>query len=187
MTTRFAPALAALAALLLAGCVTWTRVEQLAMTGPGGDYSAEVPAGWMHADFLRDRIFLTRDGPAVQFIQILVVPHQKAFPMIEKSSAADMLPSELAELALAELKTESGLASLEVAENSPQQIAGRDGFRLHLRFRNGEGLRFERIVCGFAGREGFYTLTFQAPTLHFFARDHPEFEKVLRSFRIPGA
>lgn len=172
----------------LVGCVTttWTRVEQSRMTGPDRAFTIEAPAGWMHAAFVKDAVFLTRDGPAIQFIRVMQTPHARAFPAVKKASEPDMLPSELAELAVAELKADPSRLGLEVVESVPLQVAGHPGFRLHLRFRDEQGLRYEMAVCGFAGKEGLFTLLYHAPTLHYFRSDLPEFERVVSSIRIGG-
>lgn len=175
-------------ALLLAGCATatWTRVEQPQMTGPDRAFTIEAPVGWMHAANLKGKLFLTRDGPDIQFIRVFKTSHDEAFPAMKRASAPDMLPSELAELAVAELKANTTGVVMEVTENAPLEIAGHRGFRLHLRFRTEEGLRYEVLFCGFAGKEGYYGLLYQAPTLHYFQRDLPEFEKMVRAFRVGG-
>lgn len=175
-------------ALLLSGCVTatWTRVEQSQMTGPDRAFTIEAPAGWVHAAYLKNQVFLTRDGPAVQFIRVMRTPHAEAFAVVNKDSAPDMLPSELAELVVAELKAGTSRIGLEVVESVPRQVAGHPGFRLHLRFRDERGLRYEIAVCGFAADEGFFTVLYHAPTLHYFRRDLPEFERVVASLRLGG-
>jgi hypothetical protein len=175
--------------IFLAGCATatWTRIDQPQMVGPGRSFTIEAPTGWMHAAYFKDAILLTRDGPAIQFIRVMQTSHMKAFPALKKASAPDMLPAELAELAAAELKADPSRIGLEVVESVPLQIAGHSGFRMHLRFSDEQGLRYEMAVCGFAGKEGLYTLLYHAPTLHYFQRDLPEFESIVKAFRLGGA
>ena len=96
-----------------------------------------------------------------------------------------MLPSELADLAIAELRAgqEQKLPSLEVLSNAPAEIGGHNGFALHLRFQTDQGLRMELLMRGFVDQRGFYLLTYRAPTLHYFERDRPVFESLVSSFR----
>jgi len=76
-----------------------------------------------------------------------------------------MLPSELADLAIAELRAgqEQKLPSLEVLSNAPAEIGGHNGFALHLRFQTDQGLRMELLMRGFVDQRGFYLLTYRAP------------------------
>lgn len=175
--------------LFLAGCAaaTWSRVEQPQISSPARAFTIEAPVGWMHATFPKDRILLTRDGPDIQFVRVFKTSHEEAFPTMKKTSRPEMLPSELAELVVAELKANTTGIGMEIMENAPLEIAGHRGFRLHLRFHTEEGLRYQVLFCGFASQEGFYALLYQAPTLHYFQRDLPEFEKMVRTFRLGGA
>ena len=74
--------------------------------------------------------------------------------------------------------------NLKVAKNEPISLAGHDGYSLVTEFKNARGLRYERIVVGFADPEGYYTMSFQAPVLYYFDRDHAVFDVMLRSFRV---
>jgi hypothetical protein len=73
---------------------------------------------------------------------------------------------------------------LEVVKNEPATITAKNGYMLHVLFKNQRGLRYERIVYGFIDTENYYTFMYQAPTLHYFARDRGQFDIVLRSLRV---
>lgn len=171
---------------VLQGCVAWTRVDQTRTEGPGGQFVVELPQGWMRAAAHEDAILITRDGFLLQAIEVRRLDHDKAFADIEKSSSADMLPSELAELTVAEARASSGAEHLQVLSNEPVEIGGRPGFRLQLQIRNPRGLRYERVIYGMADADGFYQLTYQAPRLHYFERDLQAFEAMVRSFQHKG-
>jgi len=87
------------------------------------------------------------------------------------------------ETLLAEMRKDDETEHLEVVENSPATIAGRAGVLLHIRFRNDKGLEIQRRVYAFVDSGGIYTLSYQAPTLHYFDRDFEVFEHTVRSFR----
>jgi hypothetical protein len=176
---------ACLLAVLLAGCTAnWVRVEQSDRRYAGEHYSVTLPAGWMRMESA-DSLVLSRDGLDLQRIVIEFRPHEKAFEKIERSSSADMLPSELAELTIAELKSsqEDGLPSLEILDNRPVEIAGHTGYSLHLRFKTDEGLRIEMLLRGFVDEAGLYQFRYRAPTLHYFSRDREAYETVSDSFQ----
>ena len=168
---------------MLHGCVAWTRVEQPRTQGPGGHYTVDLPDGWMRASFRGDRILITRDGFGLQVIEVIRVDHDKAFSQIEKASSPDMLPSELAELTLADARAEATTEHLQVVSNEPVVIGGRPGFRLQFEFKNPRSLRYERVTYGMAAEDGYYRITYQAPRLHYFERDLNTFESIVHSFR----
>lgn len=172
-------------AAILGGCAgPWTRVEKPLAASPDNTFTVELPIGWVRAGVTDDRILVTRDGPGVQAIEIAFLQHKQAFESIEKESSSTMLPAELAELVIAEARNEELTKNLEVVENRPTSIARHSGFRLHMRFRNAQGLRFERVVYGFVDASGFCRVSYQAPSLHYFSRDLPTFQAVADSLRL---
>lgn len=177
---------AILAIAILSGCATgWQRVDATDAKYTGKHYSAVLPAGWMRQVDIKGNLVASRDGIGLQRIVIMYRPHEQAFEDIERASSASMLPSELAELMIADLKAgeEDGLPGLEILRNEPVVIAGHTGFGLHLRYKTDDGLRMEVLVNGCVDEDGFYALSFHAPTLHYFERDREVFESVSRSLR----
>jgi hypothetical protein len=169
---------------LIAGCATtWTRIDDSNRSYQGEHYSVTLPSGWMRLES-SGNLLLSKDGIDLQRIIIEYHTHDKAFEKLKKTSSASMLPSELAELTLAELEAsqKDGLPSLKVISNSPVGIAGHDGFQLHLSFKTDEGLRIQMLMQGFADSDGYYLLTYRAPTLYYFERDRGVFESVSASF-----
>ncbi|MDO9636760.1 MAG: hypothetical protein Q7I95_07350, partial [Thiobacillus sp.] len=62
----------------LAACTPWTRVD------PGsrqetrrGDYSLDLPLGWVRRTADANDYFVTRDGPALNYIVINRQPHDR--------------------------------------------------------------------------------------------------------------
>ncbi|MGA1839016.1 MAG: hypothetical protein ACMUIU_00175 [bacterium] len=183
---RFLYIISFLLIALIIGCAprTWVRLDQIYMNGPDNTYSVNLPFGWVHAEFVKDKLLITRDGPGIQIILIEKYSHQNAFPAIGKRSSEDMLPSELAELTISEMKATSDMSNIVVLENKPTTIGGRPGFRIHAQFKNERGLRYELILYGFTNKIGFYTLYYRAPSLHYFPRDIEVFENIVKSFTL---
>jgi len=190
-----------LAVLLLSGCSTWTKVSQPRIDSEKKSFSIAAPNDWLRASHLNtnlsvqdekgksksvdvDRIILTRDGLSLQSIEVARLPGNDAFPSIGKAASNKIIASELANLFLANMKKGEGLTNLEVLKISPDKIAGNDGFRLHVRFKNSRGLTFERLIFGFANNENFYHLSYQAPRIHYFNNYVTAFMDVLNSFEL---
>ena len=172
--------------ILLAGCATtaWKRVDESSRQYDIEHYSLRLPDGWMRNESTGDLV-LSRDGIGLQRIIIRYRPHDKAFEKLKRSSTPEMLPSELAQLAIAEIKAGpgDGMPSLMVFSNIPFEIAGNTGFAIHLGFKTKQGLRIQVLSRGFSDAHGFYQLLYRAPALHYFEKDRETFESVVRSMR----
>jgi len=175
-----------LSLLLLTSCVSnWTRVDDKNRLYQNSYFTFNAPPGWMLLDG-GDSVTLSRDGPDLQRIGVVFNPPDEAFPTIKKPASTDMLPSELAERTIAEIRAsqEDGMPGMEVVSNKPATIDGHQGFALHLRFKLDSGLRYETLVNGFVTQQGLYALYFRAPTLHFFSRDREAYNNIVETFRI---
>ena len=154
-----------------------------------GTFTVDLPVGWVRlspdigGDF-RDTITLTRDGLSIQHITARRRSHEAAFPSLNKSVAPDILPTELAEFAIAEIKSSQDLTEYTVLTNAPTTISRHTGFRLHMRSKNPSGLNYEGVVYGFVDEGGFYYLEYWATRLHYFERDLANFEQAVASFRL---
>jgi hypothetical protein len=187
MTLGRALALAFLTAALAAcatSSATWSSIGDDARTARIGRYRAELPAGWMQLKGDQsDRYVVSRDGTNLQVIEIVRTKPEEAFPNLKRGVPAGAQPSELADLQVANMRASQGWGDLKVAKNEPMTIAGNTGYSLLAEFKNARGLRYQRIVVGFADSDGYYTLSYQGTTLYYFGRDRDAFEAVLRSLR----
>lgn len=183
---RLAAALLLAWAVLAVGCSAWEPVPQGSRhDGPGQSYAVELPAGWLRSRGKSDLVRLTRDGFALEEIVIMRNPQKKPFVRLKKPVTADMLPSELAELQLADFERESEtLAAARVIAMAPAQVGGRSGFRLHIAWTNDDGLPLGRVVYGVCDKDHYYMLGFEAPHLHYFDKHLPAFEAMVASFRL---
>ena len=175
-----------LCVLLLTSCAgSWTRVDDKSRVYQNSHFTFNAPLGWMLLNS-GDSVSLSKDGPDLQRIGIVFNTADKAFPTIKKPASTDMLPSELAELTIAEIRVsqENGMPGMEVVSNKPVTIDGHQGFALHLRYKLDSGLRYESMVNGFVTPQGLYVLYFRAPTLHYFSRDQDAYNHIVETFRI---
>jgi len=176
----------ALVLVFLNGCAaTWVKVDDSGTLYQSEHYSVTLPTGWLRLES-DDSLILSKDGVLLQLISIQFRQHKNAFEKIEKDSSATLLPSELAELTIAELKAtqDEGLPSMEVLRNAPVELAGHTGFDIHLRYKTDAGLRMDMLLRGFADESGFYLLKYNAPTLHYFQRDRQTYELLTESLKL---
>jgi hypothetical protein len=172
--------------LLLTACQgTWVRVEQDNREVQASRFEVTLPAGWVRIFVGDEQLVATRDGVPLQHIDVSFRDHADAFKALEKESSQSLLPAELAELYLADLRAqdEHGLPSLQLLENVPDRVGDAEGFRLHMTFTGPSGLVYERQVHGFVNAKGFYLLSYQAPQIHYYADSRASFDQVRESFR----
>lgn len=175
-----------LASCLVVACTPmWTRIDQPQLSGRDNAFTVTAPTGWVHLSGYSDALFITRDGPQIQFIQVSLQSPAQAFAHTRKSLPANALPSDLAALVLAELRADPPLANATVRTNTPASVAGTPGFRLLIEFRNSRGARFDRLIYGGQQGDKILLLSYQALHTPFFDRDLGDFEKLVASYR-PG-
>ena len=169
----------------LAACTTMTRVDSSnRVETRTSDYSVELPLGWVKFTDSSSGTFITRDGPALNAIFITRQPHDVKLPRTKRTTSADMLPHELAELALADWKSNDATANLEVVSNTPVTLGGQPAVRLHIRYKNERGLPIERVMIGMVDAKGRLTLQYEAPGIVYFQRSLPDFEAIAASVHM---
>lgn len=200
MKTKLQVVIALFLAAIIAACgPLWVRVDSQTRITKSPTFIVELPIGWVRAGGLSnsyyvgsgsagrnltvDRVLLTHDGLNLQAVDLVRFDVKDAFPHIKKEYRSGMLASEAAELYIADVKA-SGLENLTVVKNAPTTVAGRPGFEVHIRFKNNRGLQSERLVYGFSDKAGFYVLSYQAPTLHYFPNYKDAFLAIVNSFRL---
>lgn len=171
--------------LLLCSCAVWTRIDQTdAVKGPGGNYHVVLPLGWVQFNPAgTDKLMITRDGPRMQRILLSRSSLEQAFPKLKKAAAISMLLPELAELQVAEMRTENSLTNIEIIETKPATVAGISAYRALLQYKDPKGLPIKILLYGFISKDSYHVLLFEAPQLHYFDRDLPVFEKMVLSAR----
>jgi hypothetical protein len=176
--------LAFAATLALTGCVSvWTKVEQPLQMGPGDEYTVQIPTDWVRFTLRTDVVMVTRDGPPIQYLEVLRWPFAKAFEKTKKTPPPGILPQELAGLVEAELRAQERYANMRIVSIAPARIDRKPAFRMHVSYRTDRGAEFERMLVGAADGERLLLLSYNALKLHYFARDLPVFEQAVASYR----
>jgi hypothetical protein len=169
---------------LMAGCAQTSPWTAPARTPTVLEPVARIhtPEGWVQEHNAYRQLVASRDGYLVQLIYVSARTNFDAFPDINKDADPSMLPSQLAELNIANLKAGSD-EKIEVLENEPAEVGDLAGYRLQLRFFDELGLEFRALVYGAGDEHYFYRITYQAPVLYFFDRDLPAFEAMVKTFQ----
>jgi hypothetical protein len=174
--------------VLLSACATWEKV--------GGDnaamhikdaYSLTAPQGWVHAPHMAGDVFLSRDGPGLNQITANLQEHGEKLPHTKRTTRADMLPQDFAELLIAEMRADNATANMEVLSNRPALIDSRPAVRLLVRWKNERGLPLERLIYGVLIPKGRLLLTYEAPGLVYFPKGLSDFEAMIKTVRLSGS
>jgi hypothetical protein len=171
-------------ATLLNGCASLALVEQKEASGPG--YTVELPLQWMRVQGAADdQLIITHDGFGLQRISIAGRKASEAFPKLKKAADEKLLPSELAELHIAELKRSGQtMSAMRLMENGPALIGGRHGFRIHVQYHTTTGLRVEEVHYGVVQNGNYYIVAYSAPSLYYFPKYLSAFNDMVSSFRL---
>jgi hypothetical protein len=147
----------------------------------GPQVQADLPAGWMRANQAKQRLLITRDGILLQSINVQRLDIDKDLARTKKKFAKGMLPQEVAEVELDEVRACPGVTHFTLLENVPTDIDGKPGFKLVYTFRTPDGLPLKRVHYGLLLDDVVYRLQYQAPVQYYFDRDLATFEQVRAS------
>jgi hypothetical protein len=185
--TILTAAVAALA-LLLSGCIAWKPVKAEPVTSSGGKYAINLPVGWNVLTFGTQQM-ASKYGMGLQSLTVRQVNHKKAFGTGKNrtDSTPDMDPRELCEKVVADLKALPNNDTLEMTSMAPYMLGGRAGFRAELRSKRtfqADGIRYQHVLYGVAAKNGLYIIEYAAPVLHYYAKDLPDVEQSVTTFKL---
>ena len=150
------------------------------------------PAGWMKyipAD--KDEkakkeglvLFVTRDGNGLQRIMLKRTALEQGFAYTQKKASAAMLPQELADIIMDDIRANANIIDPQLLENRPSELGGIPGFRLLLTYKTKAGLPKQLAYYGCLADGHMYGLVYDAPRRHYFELDLSTFESVHKSFK----
>lgn len=168
--------------LLVAGCAPWSAVDPNSrFIRVKDDYSLEAPLGWVRRNYDIYDVFLSRDGPLLNFIAIDREKHDRELPRTKRKTSADLLPQEVAELVIAEQKSVDSRGSFMVLSNQPATLGGKPAVRVHTRWKNGRGLPIERLTYALVDQKGRLAFFYEAPGLVYFPKAVADFEASIKT------
>jgi hypothetical protein len=169
--------------ILLWGCAPWVMVGgKYAMKSQ--NFEVDLPEGWRRHNLTTDKLLITKDGLSLQQIQIARKAIDEELSFTKKKFSKGMLPEELAEVIIDNLRSNSNIMNLKITENVPANIGDYPGFKLSYTYKTKSGLRRKGGYYGFMIDTWYYDIIYEAPARFYFAKYHPAFEKVKDSFRI---
>lgn len=169
---------------VLSGCAPWvmTSSEKEFKDSPRG-FTAQLPDGWMRFALGND-FLMTRDGVALNRIGVRKLKFKNKLEYTKKMFEPQMMPMDLADVEIDNLKSDNAISQLVILENIPLTISGQDAFKLTFSYETLSGLKIKGILCGFIYKERVYLILFDAPVQHYYSRDYPAFENFLNTFKL---
>lgn len=182
--------------LALAACATWEKVrENKPEEDPSQSMSFTAPQNWMKLNalpanasnwrFTRDsfklqEVVISYDNPTAVVFNITGILNNDIALKVDE----DQDPSELADLFLGEIKKTNKDLAIQVIERSPTTIAGQEGFKLVLSWKNPKGLDYQQEIIGTVYKGKLLVASFAAVRKNFWSRDYPIYQQVVQSVRI---
>ena len=182
MRNRFSYAALLLVMLFAAGCAGWTPSGGL-YEDRSRHYSVYLPEGWFMSNSNSD-LFLTRNGPELQYIFVQTQPLGKPLILSRKTLYPGMKSLDMAEYFLENSALDQRMTALKVKDLSTGQILGYNGFRMEGTYQNSDGLTHGFIYYGFMTDELYYAISYSAPQRAYFRQSGEVFKQFFSSFRI---
>lgn len=171
--------------------LSWKAVSGEVIADPHKRFVVKAPSGWIRRND-PNSLVLSRDGLGLQFIKAGAIRESDIQTSLrdvvrdktKTLTLKGLLSSELADVMVYMFKDTKATRNLKIIANEPATVGTNiEAFRLLLEFRTNNGLRIRREVYGYAQDSELIFIMYQAPLLHFFAKDHPTFKNIVASFR----
>jgi hypothetical protein len=168
--------------LALAACTPWTAVDPNSRNITiKDDYTLVAPLGWVRRNYDIYDVFLSRDGPLLNFIAGTREKHDRELARTKRTTQPDLLPQEVAELVIAEQKAGESRGAFTVLSNRPASIGGKPAVRVHTRWKTERGLPIERLTYAMVDQKGRLAFIYEAPGLVYFPKGLADFEAMMKS------
>ncbi len=173
--------------ILATGCGTprWTMIENPYIVEKDGiEFKAEVPEGWRQRNYsvTESKVVLTKEGTAIHKVVIHKYEIKEGLPYTKKILSEDMLPGEIAEILVKEIKGNKDLDDLKILNVKPIKIDGSNAFRIKYEYKCCGGLWKKAEYYGFVTEKDLYIIFYSGIKRHYFAKHHKGFQKILKSF-----
>ena len=156
----------------------------VAMATDEFSFSIDIPEGWWRVK--TDKyLVITKDGAFKHYILVQERPVSKPFSNTGKTLQPNHLPNEVAQIVIDEVTADSNLTGLQIIENNPSTVAGKEGFQLTIFYTDPAGIIFKTIYYGCIHGDRYYNLRYSASEEKYFNEEAWKiFSGVRKSFRI---
>ncbi|MBN8704925.1 MAG: hypothetical protein J0L62_03555 [Bacteroidetes bacterium] len=175
-------ALLLLSTSLVSCAPQWYTVKKSVVDKKTGAVLA-APTGWKFME-LENRILITPDSPDLGLLVFQVLPVSKPMKFTKQIIQKNMLPEDLAALVTDNYQLNQELTQFKILENSPEVLAGTEGFRLISEYKSGDGNPMKMLTVGMSQQDNAIVFEFAAPKRVYFDKYKPEIEAIISKFKI---
>jgi hypothetical protein len=148
-------------------------------------FTVEVPNNWkkFKAESIDSSLVITRDGLELQYIRVAVKSPTSNLSFTKRKISQGMMPQELADLFIDDLKSNHEFMNLEILGNKPATINQHEGFLFVYRYSTQDGLKKKGSMCGYLQGIRAYLVQYVAAERVYYQKDLSVFESVKESLR----
>ncbi len=169
--------------VFLIGCAPSWKQAGGAFRSKTNEFTASLPAGWVKEVNGGKIAYVKKEGiPLGTIIIERIVFAEQA---TEKARfKKGMLPHEITEVLIAELKADPGVSDVKILEVSGATISDLKGSKAVCTCRKRNDVVMKIVYYGVQAGDYGYTLILYAPKRHYFDIYINDFEKMVRNFRF---
>ena len=166
--------------IILSSCATWKETEINQKLKTGSKITAKAPAGWMYYTGNRNRIKISKNGPAVHYVSVFRTDYDKINS--SKLFIADETPLPvLVDYYSAIVKSRYEGLELQLKGSELVTLNDKAFVKLTFGYTNTEGLRFELTAYSFNYGGYLNEIEYITPVLFLKDRDAEDVYAFIRS------
>ncbi|HVN47858.1 MAG TPA: hypothetical protein VMU30_03440 [Bacteroidota bacterium] len=128
-------------------------------------------------------VVMTVDGLELQYIRVAARSTKSNLSNTKRKITKGMVPQELADVFIDDLKSDHEMMNLEILDNQPATIREHEGFQFEYRFITPKGLKKKGVMCGYLENEQACIVQYVAAEQVYFQKDFAAYESVKSSLR----
>jgi len=167
----------------MTGCAAWSQLKKVEYVDDSRLFSSVVPMGWMRFN-LGKEFLITRDGTVLNVITVSRAKIDQKLAFTKKKFSEDMLPQNLAEVEVDDIRSCEGINRFELLSNKPATLDGRPGFRIEYHFYTQGGLKIKGVRLGFIEDKRISRIRYEAASQHYFDHTQNDFKTFIDNFKV---
>lgn len=171
-----------LATVLVSCAPQWHTVTKSVVDKKAGAIIA-APNGWKFME-VDNKILFTPDSPDLGLLVYQVLPVSKPMKFTKQIIQKNMLPEDLAAIVIDNYQLNQSLTQFKILDNSPEFLAGGEGFRLTSEFKSSDGNPMKMITVGVSQETNSIVIEYSAPKRVYFDKFKPEIETILSKLKF---
>ena len=170
----------------MSGCaylLPWTALPEGRYVDRARGFSSSLPKDWMRYN-MSTFFLITKDGTVLESIRVERMRFEEELKFTKKGFRQDMLPQDLAELEIDNLKANDNIRQVTITMNEPALIDGEQGFKIGYEVVTSGGLPVKGIRYGLISGGYVYRIKYEAAAQHYYERHLKHFKAFISDFQF---